>query len=123
MATAEERLKVLKMLEAGTITTDEARQLLTALGAAGKGPAPAPGRELRALHIRVREAVTGRAKATASIPLPVVDSLLRWVGRAFPNLSGGRWQQLRSGIQIGQAGKLLELSDAETGDSLELAIE
>mgnify|MGYP001270360021 CR=1 FL=1 len=123
MATAEERLKVLKMLEAGTITTDEAKQLLTALGAARNGPAPAPGREYRSLRIRVRDAATGRQKSTVSIPLPLIDSILRWVARYIPNLESGRWKIILTGIKVGQAGKLLEFTDDAAGDVIELVVE
>lgn len=123
MATAEERLKVLKMLEAGTITTDEARQLLTALGTARNGPPPAPGREYRSLRVRVRDAATGRQKSTVSIPLPLVDTLLRWLTRTFPNVEAGRWKIVLTGIKVGQAGKLLEFTDDEAGDVIEIVVE
>ncbi len=123
MTTAEERLKVLKMLEAGTITTDEARQLLTALGAGAKTAAPAPGREYRSLRIRIRDAASGRQRSTVSIPLPLVDSMLRWLKRYFPDVDAGRWKVVLTGIRVGQAGKLLEFTDDESGDVIELIVE
>lgn len=123
MTTAEERLKVLKMLEAGTISTDEAKQLLTALGASTKTAPPAPGREYRSLRIRVRDSASGRQRSTVAIPLPMVDTMLRWLKRYFPDVDAGRWKVILTGIRIGQAGKLLEFTDDESGDVIELVVE
>src|SRR5688572_18550715 len=62
----EERLEILRLLEAGAITTDEAATLLDALD---RGSIPLPNREAtrlpsaeaRLVRIRVTESDTGRA--------------------------------------------------------------
>jgi len=65
----EERLEILRLLEAGSITTDEAATLLDALDRAvppptPNGPTPPRGAEMRLVRIRVTDGcaqeMTGR---------------------------------------------------------------
>ena len=61
MGTAEERMRILKMLEEGTITAEDATRLLQAVsaGRAANGGRTPTGREARWLRGRLDEAMTG----------------------------------------------------------------
>jgi hypothetical protein len=66
MATTEERLKILKMIEEGKISADDGSKLLAALSAVPRptGAAPAaapPGGGARFLRVRVTDSATGKA--------------------------------------------------------------
>lgn len=122
MTTAEERLTILKMLEAGTISTDEARQLLAAL-AGNRGARTAPDRELRSLRIRFRDAATGREKYLATVPLPVLDTVLQWGGGIATRIPNEQLQSVLSAVRAGQAGKILDFFDEDSGDRIEVFIE
>ena len=122
MTTAEERLTVLKMLEAGTISTDEARQLLAAL-AGNRGARTAPDRETRSLRVRFRDAATGREKYLVTVPLPVLDAALQWGRGIVAQIPNEQLQSVLSAVRIGRAGKVVDFFDEGTGDRIEVFIE
>ncbi len=122
MTTAEERLTVLKMLEAGTISTDEARQLLAAL-AGNRGSRTAPDREMRSLRMRFRDAATGREKHLVTVPLPVLDKVMQWGGGVVVQIPNEQLQSVLAAVRMGQAGKVVDFFDEESGDRIEIFIE
>src|SRR5215212_1098669 len=70
----EERLEILRLLEAGTVTADEAATLLDALDRAAlpppnSGSAEARSAKARLVRIRVTDSTTGRAVETLACPL------------------------------------------------------
>lgn len=122
MATAEERLTVLKMLEAGTISPDEARQLLAAL-AGNRGARTTPDRETRSLRIRFRDAATGREKYLATVPLPILDAALQWGGGIAARIPHEQLQGILAAVRVGQPSKIVDFFDEESGDRIEIFIE
>ncbi len=123
MTTAEERLTVLKMLEAGTINTDEARSLLAALAGGRKSAQTAPGREARSLRVRLRDAATGREKHLVTVPLPVLDIALRWGTDLVSRLPNEQLQAVLIAVRVGRAGRVLDFFDEVSGDRVEVFIE
>ena len=80
MGTAEERMRILKMLEEGTITAEDATRLLQALsaGRAGNGGKTATGREARWLRVRITDTsnpsnfIDGKIAAAKANGQPVI---------------------------------------------------
>ncbi len=68
MGTAEERMRILKMLEEGTITPDEAASLLQALGSSAEGR-KSPAREARWLRVRITDLNTRENKVSIDVSL------------------------------------------------------
>ena len=69
----EERLEILRLLEAGTVTADEAATLLDALDratlpSANSGSAASRSAEARLVRIRVTDSTTGRAVVNLAFP-------------------------------------------------------
>ena len=69
MANSEERMKILKMIEEGKISADDASKLLAALSDTKRGVPTPPrpngmGGSARWLRIRVTDTRTGRSKAS-----------------------------------------------------------
>jgi hypothetical protein len=80
-----ERQRILTMLKEGTLTPEEADQLLTALENEGTAPAPAtPTRrghaQLFRIHIDVKENGEQKAKINVNVPL----GLAKFAGRFMP---------------------------------------
>ncbi len=122
MARDEERLRILKMIEAGQITAEQGLELLKVLQEAETAPeASAP--PARWLRIRVTDVASGRPRAHISIPLSLADLGLR-IGRRFiPGIPESHLQELLEHLRTGGAGKLVEVVDEEDGERVEITVE
>ncbi len=128
MASVEERMKVLKMIEEGKITAEEGTKLLSALDMGprpGKGPVPPPspvgsGRWLR---IRVTDTTSGRPKVNVTIPMGLVNVGLKMGARFAPETEGLDWQQIADAINSGMIGKIIDVVDEQDGEHVEIFVE
>lgn len=118
MGTAEERMRILKMLEEGTITADEATNLLQALNTGG-GPT-APEREARWLRVRITDMTTRESKVNINIPMGLVRTGIRMGMRFVPSDSDVDYQEIMAAIQGGETGKIFEMTDEEQGEHIEI---
>ena len=92
MATPEERMQILKMIEAKQITAEEGAKLLNALGEKDRGngapgPKPSPSTTGRWFRVRVTDLKTGRRKVNVNIPLGLVDVGLKMGANSLPPAS------------------------------------
>jgi hypothetical protein len=124
MATSEERLKILKMIEEGKVTAEEGARLLAALAENRKPnrrpPLQRPGGGARWLRVRVTDIVTGKAKATVNLPLGLVDAGLNIASKYAPDIA---FDELIEAINNGAEGKLIDVVDEEDGEHVEIFIE
>ncbi|MFZ1946755.1 MAG: hypothetical protein WAW06_04355 [bacterium] len=74
----EDRMKILRMIEEGKISADEAAERLDALPC--DRPAPEAARETRKIRVRITDPKTG--KQTVNLTLPV--GLAKFVARFIP---------------------------------------
>ncbi len=123
----DERLRILKMVEEGKLTAEEAAQLLAALQdtpPADVEVPPATGHRARWLRIRVHEA--GQAKVNIKVPLKLVKWGLAWVQR-YAGLTGqemdGLTQSLEAALTADQVGPIVEVEDREAGERVEIVLE
>jgi hypothetical protein len=135
MASVEERMKVLKMIEEGKITAEEGTKLLSALDdtrkAPGRGPLPpspppppaGPGGPARWLRIRVTDTVTEKAKVNVTIPMGLVNVGLKMGARFAPEAEGLDWQQVAEAINSGMVGKIIDVMDEEDGEHVEIYVD
>jgi hypothetical protein len=127
MATAEERMKILKMIQEGKITAEEGAKLISALQESRKGPerssTSASGRRSSWLRIRVTDVLTGRAKVNVNLPLGLMDAGLRIGAQYAPQLEGIDVENLVSQVKAGTAGKIIDVIDEEDGEHVEIFIE
>lgn len=112
----EERMRILKMLEEGKITAEEAARLLEALEASRHREAP-PERE-RWFRIRVTDLRTGKQKVNVNIPFGLV-SLGFSIGARF----SPKWEEIWERIKAGMSGKVVDVEDEEDGERVEIYIE
>ncbi len=126
MATTEERMKILKMVEEGKLSAEEGAKLLAALRSAER--APASGSELgrggaRWLLIRVTELASGRSRATVRIPLGLIDAGLKIGARFAPEVEGVNMDQLLELLRSGATGKIIDVTDEVDGERVEIFVE
>lgn len=124
MATPEERMRILKMIDDGKISGEEGAKLLAALGGdrsgAGKGESE---RRNRWLRIKVTDLRTGRSKANVTIPLGLLDAGLRIGAHYAPEVGGVDLEDLRTAIRSGLTGKLVDVTDDEDGEHVEIYVD
>ena len=124
MASSEERLKILKMVDEGKITAEEGTRLLAALSQSRKPerkPVPrGPGGSTRWLRVRVTDSITGKTKATVNLPLGLVDAGLKIASQYAPDVA---FDELAAAINEGAEGKLIDVLDEEDGEHVEIFIE
>jgi hypothetical protein len=124
MATADERLKILKMIDEGKISAEEGAKLLAALSESRKTPGRMPMRPAvggtRWLRVRVTDTLTGKTKATVNLPMRLVDAGLKIAAHYAPDVA---FDELLEGIHAGAEGKIVDVIDEEDGEHVEIFIE
>jgi hypothetical protein len=126
MATAEERMRILRMIQEGKITAEEGARLLTALkDSRSKPPRPGPGLSDKRgwLRVRVTDMATGRTKVNVNLPLGLMDAGLRIGAQYAPELHGLDLEQIISEVKAGASGKIIDVMDEEDGEHVEIFIE
>ena len=130
MATQQERLRILKMIEGNKITAEEGAKLISALAASRKaekderkpGATKASGRA-RSLRIRVTNAKTSKQQVNVSLPIGLVDIALKIGARFSSQLNGVDVSEIVQSIQDGTLGKIIDVSDEKGGDHVEIFVE
>jgi hypothetical protein len=124
MASGEERLKILKMIDEGKITAEEGAKLLAALSESRKTSRKvslrSSGGGARWLRVRVTDMVTGKSKATVNLPLGLVDAGLNIASQYAPGIA---FDELIEAINAGAEGKIIDVIDDEDGEHVEIFIE
>lgn len=131
MTSVEERMKILKMIEEGKISAEEGAKLLAALrdGGGRRGPGvPMPPRPpgapgARWLRIRVTDMSTGRSKASVQIPLALVDAGMKIGAHFAPEVEGVDMSNVMEAIRSGMMGKIIDVTDEEDGEHVEIFVE
>jgi hypothetical protein len=120
----EERLEILCLLEAGSITADEAATLLDALDRAALPPAisgsAARSAEARLVRIRVTDSTTGRAVVNLAFPLGLIKSGLDIAGQFVPEYLP-KVDAIRESVSAGFRGPLVDIDDG--GQRVEIIAE
>ncbi len=129
MANSEERMKILKLIEEGKINAEEGAKLLSALSDSRKNlpsaprPPMPPGGGARMLRIRVTDTRTGRSKASVQIPLALVDAGLKIGAHFAPEVQGVDMSNVMEALRMGVTGKIIDVTDEEDGEHVEIFIE
>lgn len=126
MASSEERMKILKMIEDGKLSAEEGTKLLATLSEK-RGPTPPrppgmPGGP-RWLRIRVTDVRSGRSKASVQIPLALVDAGMKIGAHFAPEVEGVDMSNVMDALRSGVTGKIIDVMDEEDGEHVEIFIE
>ncbi len=145
MVTAEERIKILQMLQEGKISSEAAAQLLQAMGDSDpveQRPMPRhmpqhmpqpdraasmtvsePGRGPRWLRVRVTDTNSGRPRVNVRLPISLVNLGLKIGARYTPEIEGLDIQELIAAAQAGETGAFMDVVDEEDGEHVEVFLE
>src|SRR5512142_795077 len=123
MATTEERMKILKMIEDGKLSAEDGAKLLAALsegrrGAAAQSSARSGGGG-HWLRIRVTDIASGRSKASVQIPVGLIDAGMKIGAHFAPEVQGVDMSHVMDAIRSGMTGKI----DDEDGEHVEIYVE
>ena len=132
MATTEERLKVLHLVQDGKISAAEGMKLLESLGEVkGKTAArpaqsvkpPQPGPGARWFRVRVTDTNTGRVRVNIRLPITVVTTGFKLGARFSPEVEGLDMKTLMDSIQAGETGQIVDVYDDQDGEHVEVFLE
>jgi len=137
MATTEERMKILAMVQEGKITPEDASQLLEAINSAPTPPrhsrpaAPVPpgeelgglGRKPRWLRVRVTDTESGKPRVNVRLPISMVSVGLKMGSRFAPQIEGLDGAELMQIIESGELGQIVDVYDEDDGEHVEVFLE
>jgi len=127
MATAEERMKILKMIDEGKISAEEGARLLSALSEGRRGPNPPPSPRMqgaaRWLRVRVTDMATGRSKAMVQIPIALLDAGMKIGAHFAPEVEGVDMSTIMDALRSGVTGKIVDVIDEGDGEHVEIFVE
>ncbi|HUS94480.1 MAG TPA: hypothetical protein VMZ24_04815 [Patescibacteria group bacterium] len=126
MATAEERMKILKMIEEGKISAKDGADLLRALekDSISKTSEPLKGASpAKWFRVRITDVATGKNKVNINIPMGLVNVGMKMGARFAPEVEGVDFDELTAMIQGGAQGKVVDIIDNEEGEHVEIFVE
>jgi len=125
LATLEERMQVLKMIESGQVTAEEGARLLEALGGEDRPKEESRpgirGKTPRQFHIRVTDLETGRQKIDMRLPWSLVNVGVN-MGARFAR-DEIQVEDFVEAIQAGAEGKIVDVVDEEDNERVEIFVE
>jgi hypothetical protein len=126
MATMEERMQILKMIEEGKISPAEGAELLRALDKTGHSQSAEPlkgASSPRWFRVRVTDVRSGRHKVNVNIPMGLVNVGLKMGARFAPDIEGVEYQDIVQAIRSGRQGKIFDFTDDTDGERVEIFVE
>lgn len=132
MVSADERLKILTMIQEGKISAREGIQLLESLERGKPAPPSIPqppsvpqprSRGARFLRVRVTDTNTGKTRVNVRLPINVVDAGIRMGARFAPEVEGLEIDRLMEHIESGETGQVVDVYDDEDGEHVEVFLE
>lgn len=136
MATMEERMKILTMVQEGKITPEDAAQLLEAINSAPNQPPrrattqvsvdenpPGIGRKPRWLRVRVTDTDSGKPRVNVRLPISMVSVGLKMGSKFAPQIEGLDASELMQIIESGELGQIVDVYDEDDGEHVEVFLE
>ena len=123
MVTSEERMKILKMVEDGKISAEEAAQLLKALNKQERRRSPMAEGDARWLRVRITDLDSDRASVNVNLPINMVNVGLKMGARFIPEFEGLDLEELGDALRQGLTGKIVDVVDEEDRQHVEVYIE
>ena len=124
MTTSEERLQILKMVETGQITAEEAAELLAALEEASKREDSKQKEDApRWFRVRVTDMRTGKSKVNVNIPMGLAGIGMRMGAKFAPDMAGIDIDELMRNVREGSQGKIIDVENEEDGEHVEIYVE
>ena len=101
--------------------------LLAALTESRKAPSPPNmpivGSEARWFRVRVTDLATGKTKVNVNIPMGLVNVGIKMGARFAPGLESEQMETIAEALRSGMVGKIVEATDEEDGERVEIFVE
>lgn len=128
MTTSEERMRILQMIQDGTISAEDGIRLMDSIEKSKKvtgseEPATDKSQMARFFRIRVTDTNTGKTRVNVRLPVSVVNSGLKMGARFAPAVDGLNTADLMQFIREGTIGKIVDVYDDEDGEHVEVFLE
>jgi hypothetical protein len=121
-------MQILKMVQEGTITAEEASKLLSALDSSAKDQgAPSRDGKPRWIRVRVTDLQTGRRKVNVNIPIALAEVGAR-MGMRFGAKQGAdmgdfNLTEIMNMVRDGAQGKMVDVEDLEDNEHVEVFVD
>ena len=131
MASTEERMRILMMIQEGKISAAEGAKLIEALDELREPTAPTPpttsspstGRKPRYLRVMVTDTDTGKSRVNVRLPVSLINSGMRMGARFAPEIEGLDMEDLNAWLNSGEVGQIVDIYDDEDGEHVEVFLE
>jgi hypothetical protein len=116
-------MKILKMIEEGKLSAEEGAKLLAALAGADRPLGSLSASGAKWLRVKVTDVASGRSKATVQIPISLMDAGMKIGAHFAPEVEGVNMDQLMVALRSGMTGKIIDVTDDEDGEHVEIFVE
>lgn len=77
----------------------------------------------RWFRVRVTDVNSGRNKVNINIPMGLVNVGIKMGARFAPEIEGERLEDILDAVRSGQQGKVMDITDEEDGERIEIFVE
>ena len=132
MATNEEKMKILSMLQDGIINAEQAALLLDALSSSAEDTkkqsestfdSTAKKKGGKFFRVRVTDTDSGKTRVNVRLPVGLVGAGLKMGMKFSPEIEGIDQDVLKSFLESGDVGKIVDVYDDDDGEHVEVYIE
>ena len=128
MATSNERLKILKLVQEGKISAEEGIELLDLLTEKNPKGKPStaekvPPTQAQWFRVVVTDTNSGKTRVNVRLPISLVNAGMKMGARFSPQVEGLDREQLMGFLQSGAIGKVIDVMDAEDGEHVEVYLD
>lgn len=125
MATSEERLKILDMIQNGVINAEEGAKLLKALKTKKEAESKftSDPSEKKTIRVRVTDSATGNAKVSVNLPIGLINAGLNIASNFIPEKENEILAEVEKALKSGASGKIVDVIDHNDGEHIEIYID
>lgn len=128
MASSEERMRILKMIQDGVISAEDGIRLLDSIEQSvkrekGSQPGEDTVRAARFFRVRVTDTNSGKARVNVRLPVSVLSAGMKMGARFSTDIQGLDQAELMQFIREGTIGKIVDVLDEKDGEHVEVFLE
>ncbi|MDO9086854.1 MAG: hypothetical protein Q7U53_11660 [Anaerolineaceae bacterium] len=128
MASSEERIRILKMIQDGVISAEDGIRLLDSIDQSVKKESSSSrsedsGKLARFFRVRVTDTNSGKARVNVRLPVSVLSAGMKMGARFSTEIQGLDPNELMQFIREGTIGKIVDVFDEKDGEHVEVFLE
>jgi hypothetical protein len=131
MASTEERMRILMMIQEGKISAAEGARLIEALDDLSEPSPPSmpsttggsTGKKPKYLRVMITDTDTGKARVNVRLPVSLINSGMRMGARFAPEIEGLEMEDLNAWLNSGEVGQIVDIFDDQDGEHIEVFLE